>query len=113
MLFAGALNQKLGKYVSESAGNIQADILKVLHHGTESLAPNEFFCQGECWLRLGSFSSRPLVQRHKRQTVKWLYDHKTPVFVSGFPGNVTVVIDEGKLKILEEKQLKKPLCFGS
>ena len=42
MLFTGDLNKKIGKYLASHAHDIQADILKIPHHGTESCAPNRF-----------------------------------------------------------------------
>ncbi len=44
-LFAGDLNTALGRYVTglNATTPLQADILKVPHHGTEGLAGNEFF----------------------------------------------------------------------
>ena len=43
-LFTGDLNQKLGSYFATGGDeNLKAQLLKVPHHGTESLAPNSFF----------------------------------------------------------------------
>jgi competence protein ComEC len=42
-LFTGDLNNKIGTYIAQNATDIRADVLKVPHHGTESLAPNSFF----------------------------------------------------------------------
>jgi beta-lactamase superfamily II metal-dependent hydrolase len=44
-LLAGDLNRALGHYITAQNGAVplKADILKVPHHGTESLADNDFF----------------------------------------------------------------------
>lgn len=43
MLFTGDLNRTIGEYLAKNANDIEADILKVPHHGTDGLAPNSFF----------------------------------------------------------------------
>ncbi len=112
ILFSGDLNQKLGKYVSEHNISIKADILKVPHHGTEGLAPNEFFTKVNARFALVPSPADLWCSERSARPRGWLENHKVPVFVNGFSGNVTVVIDEGKMKILEEKEPTKPLCSG-
>jgi competence protein ComEC len=42
-LFPGDLNSGLGGYLAQNAKDIEATFLKAPHHGTEAVAPNDFF----------------------------------------------------------------------
>ncbi|MEQ9370508.1 MAG: MBL fold metallo-hydrolase [Coleofasciculus chthonoplastes F3-SA18-01] len=44
-LFTGDLNRAIGGYLADHPQEIAADVLKMPHHGTEGVAPNQFFEQ--------------------------------------------------------------------
>ncbi len=89
-LFPGDLNHALGKYIAENADivPIKADVLKVPHHGTDGLAPDEFFhavspramivpSPAGLWMSDRSARVRNLAKRY-------------PAYVNGLHGHVTV-----------------------
>lgn len=43
VLFPGDLNGKLGGYLANHGENLEADLIKMPHHGMEGLAPDTFF----------------------------------------------------------------------
>jgi len=94
VLFTGDLNQRLGAWLATSDFDLKADILKVPHHGTEGLAPNEFFAKvgpkiamipspKELWFSLRSKRARD-----------YFYGHQIPTYVSGINGTVTVELSD-------------------
>ncbi len=113
ILFTGDLNRKLGQYVSERGSNIKADILKVPHHGTEGLAPNAFFAAVNAKFALVPSPAGLWCSERSARPRSWFRDNQVPVLVNGFSGNVTVIIDEGNMEILEQKEPTRPLCSGS
>ncbi len=92
ILFTGDLNNSLGTYLAASKTDLKADLLKVPHHGTEGAAPNEFFD------RVGAGAVLIPSPKHLWESARsmrirnYFLDHKTPVYVSGLKGNVTVTL---------------------
>ncbi len=89
-LFPGDLNQSLGQYITENADivPIRANVLKAPHHGTEGLAPDEFFhavspgamivpAPAGLWMSDRSARVRNLAGRY-------------PAYVNGLHGHITV-----------------------
>ena len=104
VLFTGDLNNKIGTWLAQNGKNLQADILKVPHHGTEGLAPNSFFdvvaakyalVPSPTWLWCSARSSR---------SKNYFLDKNIPVFISGFHGNVQVKFQNGNFSILAENK---------
>lgn len=92
ILFTGDLNQTLGAYLANSALDLRADLLKVPHHGTEGVAPNEFFD------RVGAHavlipSPKHLWESPRSMRIRnYFIEHKIPTYVSGINGDVTVIL---------------------
>jgi competence protein ComEC len=92
ILFTGDLNRALGAYLATSEVDLRADLLKVPHHGTESVAPNEFFD------RVGARAVLIPSPKHLWESARsmrlrnYFIEHKIPVYVSGLRGNVTVTL---------------------
>ena len=102
VLFTGDLNELIGGYLADSASDIEADILKVPHHGADSLAPNLFF---------GSVSPKIAVipapghlwnsDRCKRART-YFKDQDIPVYVNGIDGHILVHFEENAYTVETE-----------
>jgi len=93
ILFTGDLNNKLGTYLAGSTVDIGADLLKVPHHGTESVAPNEFFDRVAAKTVLISSPKHLWESARSMRLRNYFIEHKVPTYVSGINGNVTVTLD--------------------
>jgi competence protein ComEC len=99
MLFTGDLNKKIGKYLASHAHDIQADILKVPHHGTEGCAPDSFFQAVNPKYALVPAPGRLWCSKRSSRIRSWFEKNEIPVFVNGFHGNVRVEIRKGRLQL--------------
>jgi competence protein ComEC len=91
-LFTGDLNNALGTWLSGSSFDLAADILKVPHHGTEGVAPNEFFARVNPKAALVP-SPKALWRSERSKRIRdYFSEHHIPTYVSGIRGNVTVVM---------------------
>lgn len=108
VLFTGDLNQKLGAWLATSGFDLKADLLKMPHHGTEGLAPNEFFekvapktvlvpSPRDLWFALRSKRPR-----------EWCAERKIPAYVSGLCGTVVVELDGAGYAVKPEQPLPSP-----
>ena len=92
ILFTGDLNHALGAYLAKSEVDLKADLLKVPHHGTEGVAPNEFFD------RVGASSVLIPSPKHLWESARsmrirdYFIEHKIPVYVAGINGNISVTL---------------------
>lgn len=92
-LFTGDLNKKMGSYLAGlNDPKLRANLLKVPHHGTESLAPDSFFE----WVNpQAAFVPAPLSlwqsERSKRPR-EWFQSHQIPTYVTGEVGAVMIDI---------------------
>ena len=102
ILFTGDLNRNLGKHLSTDE-RMNADFLKIPHHGGRSLAPNSFFdavspayilVPGPKWIWCGVRGN---------QTRNWVYKNKLPHWVNGLNGNIRVEFNDGNGKIVNQK----------
>ena len=102
ILFTGDLNHSLGTFLATSALDLRADLLKVPHHGTEGVAPNEFFD------RVGARAVLVPSPKHLWESARsmrirnYFLEHQIPVYVSGLQGNVTVTLTSHGYKIETE-----------
>ncbi len=89
VLFTGDLNHTVGEYLA-SDSRMQADILKIPHHGGRGIVPNAFYDQvgpdaalvpGPEWVWCGE---------RGQQTRRWVEDHQVPTWVNGTDGHVQV-----------------------
>ncbi len=103
VLFTGDLNLALGTYLATSDFDLRADILKVPHHGTEGLAPNEFFDRVEARAALVP-SPRDLWHSLRSKRVRtYFHDAGVPAYVSGINGDVVVRFSGDGYRIETEK----------
>ncbi len=92
IVFTGDLNHTLGAYLAKSDVDLHADLLKVPHHGTEGVAPNEFFD------RVGANAALIPSPKHLWESARsmrirnYFIEHNIPVYVTGINGNVTVTL---------------------
>ncbi|MEJ2133719.1 MAG: MBL fold metallo-hydrolase [Desulfofustis sp.] len=98
-LFTGDLNEDIGGYLAAHSDYLAADLLKIPHHGIEPVA-SELFLE-KVAPRWGLVSTPESFWRGEASARirNWFSRHDIPVFVSGISGNVSVLIDNGELKI--------------
>jgi len=106
VLFPGDLNLLLGEKLS-SDKRIASDILKMPHHGAESLAPNSFLnavnpdyvlVPGPAGTWCGDRGSRPR---------EWTIKRKVPTWVNGLHGHVRVDFNREETVISPERAVGK------
>ncbi|MBF0278464.1 MAG: MBL fold metallo-hydrolase [SAR324 cluster bacterium] len=103
-LFAGDLNTRIGKYLAEHGEGLQAEVLKVPHHGTAGIAPNEFFEKVSPKYALVPGPRELWCSKRSSEPRNWFAEQNIPVFVNGFSGNVRVEILGSQLQIIPEKK---------
>ncbi len=89
-LFTGDLNLALGTYLATSEYDLKADILKVPHHGTEGIAPNEFFKRVGARAALVPSPTELWFSLRSKRVRDYFKEAGTPTYVSGMHGDVTV-----------------------
>jgi competence protein ComEC len=104
-LFTGDLNHKIGSYLAKSATEISADILKVPHHGTETVAPNNFFQKVSPKYGLVPAPEYLWLSDRSKRVRNWFLQNNIPVYVSGISGDVRVAVNGNTLTINAEKDL--------
>jgi len=101
ILFTGDLNRGIGGYLAE-ATNIQADILKVPHHGVEGVAPNSFFERVSPKYGLVPAPEAIWCSARGSRVRNWFQDNKIPVFVNGVHGHIEVMLYGDEIEFLPE-----------
>lgn len=102
-LFTGDLNHALGAHLATSDFDLKADLLKVPHHGTEGLAPNEFFDRVGAKAALVP-SPKPLWESARSmRTRNYFAERNIPVYVSALRGNVTAILTADGFRIETER----------
>lgn len=109
VLFTGDLNRPIGGYLAENAHDIQAEILKMPHHGTEGAAPNSFFQAVDPEYALVPAPSHLWCSKRSLRIREWFKKNQIPVFVNGFHGNVKIEIQKKKIRIIPENEVMN-LC---
>lgn len=98
-LFTGDLNAKLGGYLAEHGEDLEADILKVPHHGTESAAPDAFLDKVKAHFALVP-APQALWESQRSERLRHYFEQaKIPVRVNGLHGDVKVSLREDRLRI--------------
>ena len=91
-LFTGDLNRPMGGFLAKSDFDLQADLLKAPHHGTESCAPNEFFARVNPKAVLVPSPKTLWLSPRSKRIRDYFAAQKIPTYVSGINGNVTVIM---------------------
>ena len=89
-LFTGDLDRKIGGYVARFPELIQADILKVPHHGCESTVPDAFFAAVDPDYALVPAPGGLWLSKRSQRIRNWFSAHAIPVYVNGLVGHVHV-----------------------
>lgn len=90
VLFTGDLNQPMGTFLSKNGKNLKADILKVPHHGTTNVAPNEFFDVVAPETALVPSPKHLWESERSKRVHDYFTSKKIPTYVNGLNGNVIV-----------------------
>ncbi len=107
-LFTGDLNQRLGAWLATSTFDLKADILKVPHHGTEGLAPNEFFAKVDPKVAMIPSPEELWYSLRSKRSRDYFAERKIPAYVSGIHGSVTVEMTNSGYVITPEHVDSKP-----
>jgi competence protein ComEC len=102
-LFTGDLNQRLGAWLATSDFDLKADLLKMPHHGTEGVAPNEFFAKVDPKVALVPSPHELWFSLRSKRTRDWLAEHKVPAYINGVCGTVKVEMDAKGYRIVTER----------
>jgi competence protein ComEC len=96
VLFTGDLNYKLGGFLARHANkyDIEADILKVPHHGADGLAPNEFFDKVGCKVAIVSTPKSVWFSPRCKRIRDYLSSKKIKTLVSSLDGDTIVTISK-------------------
>ncbi len=103
-LFTGDLNGAMGAYLARNGRRIEANILKVPHHGAEGVAPNEFFDRVAPTLALAPSPSALWQSDRNRRVREHLQAMGVETLVSGLHGNVTVRLGEKSYAATAERR---------
>jgi len=101
-LFTGDLNQRLGAYLATSGMDLRANLLKAPHHGAEGTVPDVFYTNVHASAVLVPVSKALWLSARCMRTRNYFYNARTPAYVAGLRGNVTVTITATGFKIETE-----------
>jgi len=99
VMFAGDLNEPLGKWLAKHGENLHADILKVPHHGLDSAAPNAFFDRVGARVALVPGPAPAWASDRASRLRDYFTAHHVQVYDNGLHGNVEVRIANGKFSV--------------
>jgi competence protein ComEC len=93
-LFTGDLNNRLGEYLAKYGKNLSADILKVPHHGGDSMAPDSFFDVVQPKVALVPAPTWLWEDARTARLRAYLKKKKIPTYVNGKDGHVKVTFTD-------------------
>jgi competence protein ComEC len=102
-LFTGDLNLALGTYLATSDFDLKADVLKVPHHGTEGVAPNEFFERVGARAALVPAPRELWFSIRSKRVRDFFETARVPAYVSGIHGTVSVRLRADGFEVVSEK----------
>lgn len=102
VLFTGDLNQKIGTYLAEHGENLSAEILKVPHHGADSLAPDIFF--DKVGFRVALIPATRGIWNGDRgkRTREYMKAHGVTTYVNAFHGDIAVRLRREGFSVLPQ-----------
>lgn len=101
-LFTGDLNKKIGNYLSKHGKGLKANILKVPHHGTESLPGNDFFEHINPDILIIPSPAKLWCSRRSSRIRTLARDPKYTSYINGFHGHISVFSDGKKISVKTE-----------
>ncbi len=99
ILFTGDLNLKIGTWLAGNSEELEADLLKVPHHGTETTVPDIFFEKVNPKAGLVPAPRTLWESNRSRRIRQWFERKKIPVYVNGSAGDVEIAVDQAGLTI--------------
>lgn len=93
-LFTGDLNAGMGAHLAKVGQNLSAQILKVPHHGTESVAPNTFFDRVNPELVLVPSPEKLWLSSRSKRIRDYFESRPGRILVNGIDGHVWVNFTE-------------------
>ncbi len=102
VLFTGDLNQKIGAYLAAQGENLSAEILKVPHHGAESLAPDVFL--DKVGFRVALIpATRGIWNGDRGKRVRdYMKTHGVTTYVNAFHGDIEVRLRREGFSVLPQ-----------
>jgi len=102
-LLTGDANAPLGKYLAVHGEQLKSDILKVPHHGVESVAPNEFFDAVHAKTALVPTSVELWSGERAKRIRQYFERNQTDVFVNGIHGDIEVVMEVNAYRVINSR----------
>lgn len=110
VLFTGDLNDPHGRYLALNGRNLEADILKVPHHGAEKVAPNQFLDRVGAKQALVPAPASLWLSDRSSRIRNYFANAKVPVWISGIHGDVKVTLSRsGRTAIKPMVELAAPV----
>ena len=98
-LLTGDIEQKIEDRLIASNVKIQADVLKVGHHGSRTSTSPEFLSRVQpVWALISVAAHSPFGHPHP-QTIQCLLEHRVPIFRTDRDGAITLTTDGRSLEI--------------
>ena len=107
-LFTGDLNNKMGEYLAKEGVNLQSDILKLPHHGTEGAAPDSFFEAVSPKVAMVPSPALLWCSARSARMKTWLEGRQIPTYVNGFAGHVLVKMQKDSFKVTTQRSKSMP-----
>lgn len=104
ILFPGDVNRAIGGYLAEHGRNLNADLLKVPHHGAKGIAPNQFFERVNPKAALVPAPKWLWCDPRSDQVRQWVLEKDIPVWINGFHGHIAVAVFKNSFIITPEIQ---------
>ncbi len=92
VLFTGDLAEKMGEYLAVRGLRLEANLLKVPHHGVDSVAPNSFFKAVNPKAAVVPAPNWLWKQSRSNRVRAWLKARNIPTYVNGINGTINVKI---------------------
>ncbi|HEC12009.1 MAG TPA: MBL fold metallo-hydrolase [Acidiferrobacteraceae bacterium] len=102
IIFPGDVNQDIGGYLAEHANDISAELLKVPHHGTESVAPNSFFDRVKPQFAFVPAPTGLWCSKRSERIRDWFHKNAIPVYVNGYAGHVRVELNDTSVRVIAD-----------
>ena len=103
VLFPGDLNLGVGTYLTGDV-RMQADYLKMPHHGLASIAPNSFFETVDPKFVLVPGPTHLWCDERGDQAREWTDSNKVPTWINGLNGHVVVEFRRNQTTVFPERE---------